>query len=242
MAGGKFCPKCGFSNPPQRGACLMCYARLDQVGGGRQCPHCNHEVAAAAHFCASCGGTITEGMIAVPAPLAMATLLMAAGDDVFGGGGGGYHEPAAVGAQHYADDFAPVGDDSVPEIPLGSTPELPPLEHLAPAAAPLRSGPAAVEAEEEEMFVPPPPGLVTPAPPPPPEHEAFAPPPPPPLEDDAFAPPPAPPDLMDLSEEPAAPAPAPAAAPVAEAAKPAGEDFDFGDWALETPPEEEKKE
>jgi hypothetical protein len=57
---------------------------------------------------------------------------------------------------------------------------------------------------------------------------------------------------MDLSEEPSAapaapaetPAAIPAAAPAAEAT-PAGletADFDFGDWALETPEEEEKKE
>lgn len=250
MAGGKFCPKCGFSNPPQRGACLMCYARLDQAGGGHQCPHCNAELPAGANFCASCGGAIAEGMIAIPAPLALATLLMeAGGGDVFGGA---YHEPAVAEEGHF-DDFAAVGDESAHELPPATAPELPSLEHFAPpVAAPAGStGPAAVEEEEEEMFVPPPPGLITaepavpaapvpptaedfaPPPPPPAAHEDFAPPPPPP-EEEAFAPPPPPPDMMDLSEEPAAPAPA---------APPAGEsaDFDFGDWALELPQEEEEE-
>lgn len=249
MAGGKFCPKCGFNNPGERGACLMCYTRLDQTGGGRQCPHCSQEVRAGASFCASCGQALAEGVVAVPDMMAMATLLREASGDVFGGGGGGYHDAAAESAPHF-EDFAAVGEgmDSVGGLDSGTVTEVPAVEAAAaPAAvAPASAGLEAVEEAEEDMFVPPPPGLITsevaepgaPAeefapPPPPPLEEDFAPPPPPPPAEEDFAPPPPPPEMMDLSE-PATPAPA--AAPAAPA-----EDFDFGDWALEMPTEEEEK-
>ncbi len=235
MAGGKFCPKCGFGNPPERGACLMCYARLDQKGGGRQCPHCGGEVSANATFCATCGGALVEGVTAVPGTLAMAALLMETGGEVFAGGG--YHEPAAAPAAEHLDDFAAVGESEIPsgtvsdipsgtvseipsgtisEIPSGTVSEIPSgtiseipsgtvSEVLAEEAA-APFAPVGVE-EEEEMFVPPPPGLVAAeeAAPPSPPPAAEEFAPPPPPPPEEFAPPPPPP----LEDEGFAPPPPP---------------------------------
>ena len=115
MPGGKFCPKCGYSNPAERGACLMCYARLDQTGGGRQCPHCNGEVSEKARFCATCGTALEEGLEALPGPVALAGLLLEAAGAGFGGDYGSqaasessFAEPSVLSDSAFADspDYA----------------------------------------------------------------------------------------------------------------------------------------
>ena len=175
MASGTFCPKCGYSNPPQRGACLMCYARLDVRGGGRQCPSCSGEVYPDSRFCGSCGTALEAGAVAVPAAAALAATLAEAG---LGYGGAG-----AYGAGGYEDTYGP--PDALPALAAE--------EHELPA---FEAEPAA-PAPEEEMFVPPPPGLVRE---PEPAAEVAPLPPPPPETEPATAPPPPPPDSVDLGE------------------------------------------
>ena len=106
MAAGKFCPKCGYSNPAERGACLMCYARLDQSGGGRQCPQCSGEVADKSRFCAGCGTGLVEGVETLAGPMALAALLLEAAGGSYSGSVSG-----AMGAR----ESAAYSEASVPE-------------------------------------------------------------------------------------------------------------------------------
>jgi len=207
MADAKFCPKCGYSNPPQRGACLMCYAPLDQSGGGLQCPHCGGEVAESSSFCTGCGGAVVESAVSVPSAVALAAVVVEAAEGVFGATDYAEAEVGEVAEAGFEEALEAVEEPPTPgeELAAEAVPE--PIPE--PVAG--EEGPA-----EEEMFVPPPPGVVEPpaeevagevAPPPPPEEEAFAAPPPPPdtvgLEEEAAVeePPPPPPDALDLSAE-----------------------------------------
>ena len=73
MAEERYCPQCGYLNLAGRGACLMCYARIGQAGGGRQCPQCACEVFPTSRFCARCGEALVAGAQAPPATAAPAT-------------------------------------------------------------------------------------------------------------------------------------------------------------------------
>ena len=193
MASGTFCPKCGYSNPPQRGACLMCYARLDLRGGGRQCPSCGGEVYPDSRFCGSCGTALEAGAVAVPAAMALAATLAEASL--------GYAGAGAYGAGGYEETYGP--PDAMPAL-AAEEHEMPafdaePAAPAAPAEEMFVPPPPGLvsEPEEEEMFVPPPPGLVRE---PEPAAEVASPPPPPPETEAAIAPPPPPPDSVDLGE------------------------------------------
>ncbi|NLO74696.1 MAG: zinc ribbon domain-containing protein [candidate division WS1 bacterium] len=148
MPGGKFCPKCGYSNPAERGACLMCYARLDQTGGGRQCPQCSAEVSEKSRYCSNCGTSLEEGQEAVPGPVALANLLLEAAGASVGAGAfasepaveSGFAEPsvlsesAFVGPEYAApaiSDAATVADSDMPITGSGTIPGSAPVPDSA---------------------------------------------------------------------------------------------------------------
>lgn len=64
----------------------MCYARLDQTGGGRQCPQCSSEVAEKSRFCSNCGTALAEGVESLAGPMALAAMLLEAAGGGYSGG------------------------------------------------------------------------------------------------------------------------------------------------------------
>jgi len=65
---GKYCTRCGYSNAPTRGACLMCFGYLDVEGRGVICPNpeCGLENGKEATFCKYCGTALAEEAVAIP--------------------------------------------------------------------------------------------------------------------------------------------------------------------------------
>jgi len=154
---GTFCPECGQENPPQRGACVMCFALLHQSGGGLPCPHCGDDNPKDAQFCQNCGTAL--GGRTKPKTISEAAMA------VLHGGVAGLtadHEEDEGG--FYEEDeggFLGGEEASVPASP-------PPPPAPVPAPAPVYEeeeedmgmGPSALALEEQST--PPPP----PAPPP----------------------------------------------------------------------------
>ncbi len=66
----KYCKKCGYENPEERGACLMCYTYLDEAATGTKCPDCGADNPKDAVFCSACGSQITDE-IAGARPIAL---------------------------------------------------------------------------------------------------------------------------------------------------------------------------
>ena len=56
-----YCSECGQENPPQRGACLMCFAPLQSNARELPCPNCGTEGPKDARFCRQCGNPFSAG-------------------------------------------------------------------------------------------------------------------------------------------------------------------------------------
>ncbi|MFQ6096181.1 MAG: zinc ribbon domain-containing protein, partial [Armatimonadota bacterium] len=72
-----YCHKCGHGNSEGRGACLLCYAPLGEVGEGAVCLACNAQNPGSAVFCSACGVRIGEtgppAEVVIPTAAAAAT-------------------------------------------------------------------------------------------------------------------------------------------------------------------------
>lgn len=132
----KYCPNCGYANDAERGACLMCHARLPAVA-------------------------VEEGQQPVPVadappgPEAMAAVLIEAAEGSLGGMAGG-----AMGAEddvEAPEEYEMAGLEEVSTAEPTPAPYAEPIEEVA-AAEPAEE--AAEEAEEEYIPPPPPPGAV----------------------------------------------------------------------------------
>lgn len=239
-----YCSNCGAENPATRGACLLCYACLGQVGGGLPCPACGHDNAKDARFCSDCGNPFAPGATRVPGLVESALAVLQGGvaaltarhdqeeEDYLGGLGGISEEEAQE--TYAAPPPAPVAPPPVEEEVA-----MPPSAlELQEAAAPPPPAPAVVADEEDELPPPPPPAAIG-------------------LEEEDFELPPPPPPAAAFT--PAAPAPPKPAAepaeikesadlsaaglidPLAQASAEAG-DEDFGDWSLDFPEDNEEEE
>jgi len=244
-----YCNRCGYANPPTRGACLMCLNMLLDTSGGQACASCEADNPKTARFCRSCGATLEVGAVAVLTDPDMAARVLEAVGDM---GIGADSDVAAEG--DYADDAADYVDDVVDQEDEFAAPP-PPPEGAKPVAdevsledipgdiiEPEAPQPQALALDEDLDFaVPAPPGAIEPEP----AEDDFAPPPPPPgvvepAEDD-FAPPPPPPGDVEPAEDDFAPPPPPpgATADQDEPAPPAKdegeqeEEGEFGDWELD---------
>ncbi|MBU0609593.1 MAG: zinc ribbon domain-containing protein, partial [Armatimonadetes bacterium] len=61
VAATVFCVECGQENPLHRGACLMCFAPLQQDVLELPCPNCGAENSKEARFCRACGNPFSAG-------------------------------------------------------------------------------------------------------------------------------------------------------------------------------------
>ncbi len=131
----KYCPKCGYANAVERGACVMCYTPLPAAA-------------------------VAEGQQPVPVvdtplgPEAMAAVLVEGAAGSLGGMAGGAME--AEGDVEAPEEYEMVG---LEEMAVGPAPAslAEPIEEALPAEA---AEEAAEEAEEEYIPPPPPPGAV----------------------------------------------------------------------------------
>ena len=224
---GIYCTRCGYHNPPGRGACVMCLNLLLDRSAGANCPACGARNPSGSRFCSHCGSLIDTTAVAVfSRPDLAAKVLDAVGDVGLAAGVGeeAYgDEDAYVGeaVDHYDEepgvfeeleeyaepmavegakpDAVEVPDESVPG-PILEAPE--PVDEIAPDEDFFASAPAVVDTSEDDFAPPPPPGVVEA------EGDEFAPPPAPGLieEEDEFAPPP-PPGVVAEEEEFAPPPP-----------------------------------
>jgi hypothetical protein len=117
-----YCHKCGTGNAQGRGACLMCYAPLADVGTGASCLVCGGENPGKAIFCGACGVRIGETTAPqqVAAPMAAAPV-------------------PQVPAQ--AAWSPPVAAPPMPQAP--AAPPAAPIQGAAPAPAPVLGLPPA---------------------------------------------------------------------------------------------------
>jgi hypothetical protein len=159
----------------------MCYNRLDQTGGGRQCPNCSGEITSHAAYCATCGVTLVDtGALPVNAQ-ALAETLVAAGAEM-APAESSFESPAYQSDEYLQSDYA---DSDYLEPGPEPTPE---PESVPDLAAP--------EEEEEDMYVPPSPDLVDfgDEEPPGPPSASFS-------EEEPAASPPPPPGAVDLGDD-----------------------------------------
>lgn len=226
MVAGKFCSECGYESDSQRGACLMCYALLDQAGEATQCPQCGAGNPASASFCQQCGTGLVAGVGPVASIAAGAALIVeAAGESLVTAGPEPVlaevsaadlvaeeaetlavePQPAALEEMEVGELIEPVQveEEYAPPPPTAIAPEelVGPEEELEEEFAPPPP-PGAVELEEEEFAPPPPPGAVEleeeePALPGALEPEAVQ----PEVAEEEFGPPPPPPGTVSLDEE-----------------------------------------
>jgi ribosomal protein L37E len=166
----KYCTECGFANSERRGACLMCYNYLGApTSASVVCPNpqCGKKNARNASFCFSCGTAIVDGVVAVPASLAIAINVLdeAAGhrdsrDDRIGPADDDYaeepdmDEEEAAAFEEFKREQAAVRDDGG----LGQmADELEEEEFAPPSALTLEQQAMDTPAAQDEDLVPPPP-------------------------------------------------------------------------------------
>ena len=214
IVAGNFCTQCGYENPPERGACLMCYALLKPPGQGATCPTCAASNPAASDFCQQCGAALSEAVNAVPGVAVQAAVIAESLDAGLGGGG---PQPAAAELEspEFAEEIpaaveaAGVGEEAAAISEMDTLEAQVPAPRAEPEALGADSEELAAMVEEELAAPPPPPGAIELEE----ETEEFAPPPPPPdalsvdeievepAAKEEFAPPPPPPDVVSLEEE-----------------------------------------
>lgn len=220
------CTRCGYPNPPTRGACLMCLNNLLVGESGPACPTCGTPNPRGAKFCHNCGAILeATGVARVPGSAELAQMVI----EAVGGLGVTAGPTTALGPSDFEEEevgdfvesgedllggpleeaqpFAPpppaeVGKPQVTAVPQAAIPG-PILETPAEPAMPE------LDVSEEDFAPPPPPGVVPAAEPElalpsvEAEEEEFAPPPPPgvvPAADETFAPPPPPPGVVQADE------------------------------------------
>jgi len=129
----KYCPKCGYANPAERGACLMCHTPLPAVVEGQQ---------------------PVPVADAPPSPEAMAALLIEGVEGSLTGMEGG-----AMSTESDVEVPEEYEMAALEEMAVGPAPAPPttPIEEAPPAEA---AEEAAEEAEEEYIPPPPPPGAI----------------------------------------------------------------------------------
>jgi len=193
IVAGNFCTQCGYENPPQRGACLMCYALLKPPGQGATCSACGASNPASANFCQQCGAALSEAVDAVPGMAVQAAVIAESLDAGLVGAG-----PQPGATEFESPEFA----EEIPatEEAAGVGEEAAGISAMDTLEAQVPAPPAEVEQipEPEELTA---------------DSEEFAPPPPPPdavsvdetesepAAEEEFAPPPPPPDVVSLEEE-----------------------------------------